>query len=227
MTRLLLVEDDDRLRRALAIALRSKGHEVSESGTVADAIREATTTSFDCAVVDLGLPDGSGVDVISFLRGQSQTMPVIVLSARRESTDKVDALDQGADDYVTKPFGIDELLARIRAGLRRSQRTSGFGLRRTPDFVIDLDRKRVTDPSGIAIRLTPTEWGILECLVKADGQVVAAEALLADVWGARGQDQLNYVRVYIAQLRHKLEPVASEPRYIVTAPGWGYRFIEM
>ncbi len=226
MTRILLVEDDDRLRRALAIALRNQGHQVVQAGTQGQALLEMRRSGFDLAVIDLGLPDGSGLRVIEQLRAMDAAVPIIVLSARREPWDKVGALDLGADDYVTKPFGADELLARIRAALRRAERASGLGVRHAGGFDVDLDRKRVVDADGRDIRLTPTEWAILECLVKADGRVVPGDQLLAAVWGDRGKDKSNYLRVYMAQLRQKLEAEPRHPVHLVTVSGVGYRFLE-
>lgn len=226
MSRILLVEDDDRLRRALAIALRNQGHTIIEAGSLQQAQLALPRARPDCAVIDLGLPDGSGLEVITELRSRNQLVPIIVLSARREAADKIGALDIGADDYVTKPFGADELLARIRAALRRSERTSGRGVRHTDRFDVDLDRKTVLAADGAVIQLTPTEWGILECLVNADGKVVPGPEILAEVWGDRGKDQSNYLRVYIAQLRQKLEADTRAPRHLLTVSGVGYRFAE-
>ena len=224
MTEILLVEDDDRLRRALAITLTSQGHDVRGAGTVAEAVHLAQSRIFDCAIVDLGLPDGDGADVIRALRDSGRTDPVIVLSARRDQADKVSALDLGADDYVTKPFGVDELLARVRACLRRSQSDAVQPVLVTPDFTVDLGTKRIETATGSAVRLTPTEWGVLECLIHAQGMVVPSADLLRDVWGPQATRQTNYLRVYLAQLRQKLEPDPSRPRYLLTAPGIGYRF---
>jgi two-component system KDP operon response regulator KdpE len=223
MSTVLLVEDDDRLRRAMAILLRSQGNHVLEAGTVTEGRSALSDRILDCAVIDLGLPDGSGIELISAIRGQHPLVPIIVLSARREATDKVTALDAGADDYVTKPFGVDELLARIRAALRRSSAGSSGSSLRLGDTRIDLTARSAVSGEGLDIRLTPTEWAVLECLARARGRAVDSAALLADVWGERGVNQPHYLRVYLAQLRQKLEPEPGNPRYLVTVPGSGYR----
>ena len=174
-------------------------------------------------VLDLGLPDMDGVEVIEGLRGWSRA-PIIVLSARTGQGDKVVALDAGADDYVTKPFGMDELLARLRAALRRS--ASGRGRcrwSRPSDFTIDLAAKRSRRRTARAVRLTPTEWHVLEVLVRDEGKLVGQRQLLQEVWGPAYETETNYLRVYLAQLRRKLEPDPSQPRYLITEPGMGYR----
>ena len=209
---------------AMAIMLRSQHHEVHEARTVHEALTHISDRGLDCAVIDLGLPDGSGLEVISSLRKINHLVPIIVLSARRQPGEKVAALDLGADDYVTKPFGVDELLARIRAALRRSDSGLSGSSLQVREFTVDRQSRRVLRPDGEEIRLTPTEWAVLECLVAAMGRVVASATLLAEVWGDRGLDQPHYLRVYLAQLRQKLEPDPSQPRYLLTVPGVGYRF---
>jgi two-component system KDP operon response regulator KdpE len=176
----------------------------------------------DAVVLDLGLPGITGIQVIEGLRGWS-TVPIIVLSVRDDEADKVLALDAGADDYVTKPFGMDELLARLRAAVRRAVPTPEAAMVATPDFNIDLAAKRVTTDDG-EIRLTPTEWHVLETLVRNQGRLVSQRQLLHEVWGPGYGKETNYLRVYMAQLRRKLEPDASRPRYLITEPGMGYRF---
>jgi DNA-binding response OmpR family regulator len=171
-------------------------------------------------VLDLGLPDISGVEVLTRLRGWTP-LPVIVLSARSDSTDKVDALDRGADDYVTKPFGMEELLARIRAAARRAG--SDLPVLDAGDLVIDLPARRVTR-SGAVVRLTPTEWGLLEVLVRTPGRLVTQQDLLHEVWGPAYSRETNYLRVYVGALRKKLEDDPSRPRHLITEPGIGYRF---
>jgi two-component system KDP operon response regulator KdpE len=223
MTFVLLVEDDDRLRRALTVTLRSRGLEVTEVGRGLDALDVLSTSRVDVIVLDLGLPDVDGLEVIVRARAISDA-PILVLSARRDQLDKVAALDRGADDYLTKPFGVDELLARTRAALRRSGGSPEPRVVSTADFVIDLGRRTVVSASGELVRLTPTEWGLLEVLVLANGLVVTGEDLLSKVWGSAYRRQTNYLRVYFAQLRRKLEPVPSAPRYLITVPGIGYRF---
>jgi two-component system KDP operon response regulator KdpE len=174
-------------------------------------------------VLDLGLPGIGGVAVIEGLRGWTQ-VPIIVLSVRETERDKVAALDAGADDYVTKPFGMDELLARLRAALRRAAPAEEAAIVTTPDFTIDLAAKRVADASGVEIRLTPTEWQIVEVLTRHAGKLVSQRQLLQEVWGPEYGTETNYLRVFMAQVRRKLEPAPSRPRYFITEPGMGYRF---
>jgi two-component system KDP operon response regulator KdpE len=173
-------------------------------------------------VLDLGLPGMSGIEVIEGLRGWT-AVPIIVLSARNTEREKVTALDAGADDYVTKPFGMDELFARLRAALRRGAPAPEAPVVETPDFIVDLAAKKVTRRSQ-EVRLTPTEWGIVETLVRNAGKLVSHKRLLNEVWGPSYEDESNYLRVHIAHIRRKLEPDTREPRYFVTEPGMGYRF---
>ncbi|MBK9695899.1 MAG: response regulator [Propionibacteriaceae bacterium] len=224
MTRLLVVEDDQALRRALAITLRARHYEVDTVGDGAAALRAAAATAYDLVVMDLGLPDLDGVEVIQGIRGWS-AVPVIVLSAREAQWQKVDALDAGADDYVTKPFGMDELLARVRAALRRAEPAEGNSapIVETPAFVIDLAAKRA-HKDGREVRLTPTEWHLVEALVRRPGVLVPSTQLLAEVWGPHYERETNYLRVFFAQIRRKLEPDPGRPRYFITEPGLGYRF---
>ncbi|PRZ33899.1 two-component system KDP operon response regulator KdpE [Antricoccus suffuscus] len=222
MTRILIVEDDDALRRALSINLRSHGYDVSAAADGKSALALAASDHPDAVVLDLGLPDIDGTEVIRGLRGWT-TLPIIVLSARQTSQEKVWALDEGADDYVTKPFGMDELLARIRVAVRRYVPSGETALVETAHFTVDLTAKRVTR-DGADVRLTPTEWGILELLVRHPGELVPQRQILSQVWGPAYEKETNYLRVYLAHLRRKLEPVPSTPRYIVTESGMGYRF---
>ena len=218
--KVLLVDDDATLRRTLGIGLRAEGHEVllaADGRTALQALREDRP---DVVVLDLGLPDLSGVDVLRQLRSWSTT-PVVVLSARAESTEKVQALDLGADDYVTKPFGMEELLARVRAAARRAG--SDVPVLEAGDLVVDLPARRVTK-AGEVIRLTPTEWGILELLVRSPGRLVSQQDLLHEVWGPSYGKETNYLRVYVSGLRKKLEDDPASPRHLITAPGMGYRF---
>ena len=178
----------------------------------------------DAVILDLGLPDMDGAEVIEGLRGWSGA-PIVVLSARSEEPDKVTVLDAGADDYVTKPFGMDELLARLRAALRRGAAVEELPAVTTESFTVDLAAKQVLDPDGAAIRLTPTEWNALEVLVRNEGKLVSQRQLLQEVWGPRYEAETNYLRVYLAQLRRKLEHDPSHPRYLLTEPGVGYRFV--
>ncbi len=223
MTDLLVVEDDDQLRKALVLTLRSRGYGVHAAATGAEALARVQSSRLDVVILDLGLPDIDGIVVIERIR-QSSTVPIVVLSARRDQSDKVTALDAGADDYLTKPFGIEELLARLRAAQRRAGAAPDSGVVHTEDFDVDLGRKRVVGPTGAEVHLTPTEWGVLEVLVRAAGLLVTGPDLLREVWGPQYETQTNYLRVYLAQLRHKLEPDQGRPRYLITAPGLGYRF---
>jgi two-component system KDP operon response regulator KdpE len=222
VTTLLLVEDDEGLRKALALTLRARGHQVAEAGTGAQALDLLGRKRVEVVILDLGLPDLDGTEVLRRLRTTSE-VPVIVLSARRDEIDKVRALDAGADDYVSKPFGVDELLARVRAAVRRTSNREGRVVR-TDDFTVDLGRKQVVRVDGAPVHLTPTEWGVLETLVRADGLLVATADLLSEVWGPGYESQGNYLRVYVGQLRRKLEPDPAHPRYLITSAGMGYRF---
>jgi len=218
--KVLLVDDDTTLRRTLGIGLRAEGHDVliaADGRTALEALREDRP---DIVVLDLGLPDVSGMEVLRRLRGWSTT-PVVVLSARAESTEKVQALDLGADDYVTKPFGMEELFARIRAAARRAG--SDLPVLEAGDLVIDLPARRVTK-SGEVVRLTPTEWGLLEMLVRTPGRLVSQQDLLHEVWGPTYGRETNYLRVYVGALRKKLEDDPSSPQHLITEPGMGYRF---
>jgi two-component system KDP operon response regulator KdpE len=219
----LVVDDDPALVRALTINLRARGYEVHAAATGAGALRLAAAHPPDAVVLDLGLPDLDGSDVITGLRGWTD-VPILVLSAREQSAAKVAALDAGADDYVVKPFGMDELLARLRAAIRRGSTTPAEPVVTTDDFTVDLSAGRVTAPDGTDIRLTPTEWHLLEVLVRNAGRVVEHGRLLTEVWGPAYGEQTNYLRVYMATLRRKLEADAARPRHLLTEPGRGYRF---
>ena len=223
MTSVLVVDDDPGLARALAINLRARGYEVQLAGTGADALRLAASHPPDAVILDLGLPDMEGTEVVLGLRGWS-AVPVLVLSARQDQRDKVRALDAGADDYVTKPFGMDELLARLRAALRRGVASVAEDLPvvETASFTVDLAAKRVSR-NGADVRLTPTEWHLLEVLARAPGRLVTQRQLLTEVWGPSAERESQYLRVYIGTLRRKLEPVPSRPRHLLTEPGRGYR----
>jgi two-component system KDP operon response regulator KdpE len=218
--KVLLVDDDSTLRRTLAIGLRAAEHEVLIAADGRSALQALREDKPDLVVLDLGLPDVSGVEVLRQLRAWS-TVPVVVLSARAESDEKVQALDLGADDYVTKPFGMEELLARIRAAGRRAG--SDVPVMETGDLVIDLPARRVTK-AGVVVRLTPTEWGLLEMLVRTPGRLVSQRDLLHEVWGPSYGRETNYLRVYVGGLRKKLEDDPSQPRHLITEPGMGYRF---
>ena len=222
-SRVLVVDDEPQIRRALAVNLRARGYEVDLAETGEQALELAARHHPDVVVLDLGLPGIGGVEVIEGLRGWSR-VPVIVLSVREAESDKVAALDAGADDYVTKPFGMDELLARLRSALRRAAPAEEEAVVTTPDFAIDLAAKRVVNATGEEVRLTPTEWQIVEVLVQHRGKLVAQKQLLQEVWGPAYEKETNYLRVFMAQVRRKLEPNPSAPRYFITEPGMGYRF---
>ena len=223
MTRILVVDDDPAILRTLVIGLRAHGYEPRTATDGRSAVSLGRTDPPDLVILDLGLPDIPGVEVLRQLRSWSQ-VPVIVLSARDGSEDKVEALDIGADDYVTKPFGMDELLARARAAVRRSGADQGAEILQTPAFRIDLAAKRVWRGTD-EIRLTPTEWGLLQALVTRPGRLVSQRQLLHEVWGPSYATETHYLRVYMGNLRRKLEPEPSRPRYFITEPGMGYRYV--
>jgi two-component system, OmpR family, KDP operon response regulator KdpE len=225
MTKVLIVEDEPQLRRALGINLRARRYEVDTVADGAGALRAAAANPPDLVILDLGLPDMDGNDVVHGLRGWTR-VPIIILSARDTQRDKVNALDAGADDYLTKPFGMDELLARMRAALRRARPPDDAAdapVITTETFTIDLAAKRVT--RGVnEVRLTPTEWHLLEVLTRHSGTLVSGKQLLQEVWGPSYGAETNYLRVYMAQLRRKLETEPARPRHLITEPGLGYRF---
>ncbi|MEU4063104.1 response regulator transcription factor [Streptomyces wedmorensis] len=231
MTRVLVVEDDAQLARALMINLKARKYVVDAAHDGVSALRLASTAQPDVILLDLGLPDMDGVDVIRALRDGNRA-PVLVLSARSGSEDKIRALDAGADDYMTKPFSMDELLARLRAATRRIEESPAYArpsagaaaaVVRTDDFTVDLAGKKVRRGDR-DVRLTPTEWHLLEILVCNPGVLVSQQRLLKEVWGPSHHTKTNYLRVYMAQLRRKLEVDPSHPRYLITEPGMGYRF---
>lgn len=220
--RVLVVDDDAQIISAMRINLKARGYEVDTCADGGAALRIAAQQPPDLVLLDLGLPDMEGMDLIERLRGWS-SVPVIVLSARHSASEKIRSLDAGADDYVTKPFGVDELLARMRAAQRRSVRTEEAPVVHTPAFTVDLGAKRVLRGEK-EVRLTPTEWHILEILARNAGRLVSQRQLLHDVWGAVYHSETNYLRVYMAQLRRKLEPDPAHPRHLITEAGMGYRF---
>ncbi len=224
MTRVLVVDDEPQILRALRINLSARGYDVATAVDGASALRAAAERQPEVVVLDLGLPDMDGTEVLAGIRGWSK-VPVIVLSARTDSADKVDALDAGADDYVTKPFGMDELLARLRAAVRRGAAAteSDQPVVETASFTVDLAAKTVVR-DGAEVHLTPTEWGMLEVLVRHRGKLVGQKALLQEVWGPAYATETHYLRVYLAQLRRKLEPEPVRPRHLLTEAGMGYRF---
>ncbi|MER5356228.1 response regulator [Kitasatospora sp. NPDC002551] len=224
MTRVLVVDDEPQIVRALVINLKARKYEVDAAHDGTSALELAAARHPDVVVLDLGLPDMDGVEVIKGLRGWTR-VPIIVLSARHASDEKVEALDAGADDYVTKPFGMDELLARMRAAVRRAEPVTGEdgSVVVTDSFTVDLAAKKV-NRDGTDVRLTPTEWHLLEVLVRNAGRLVSQTQLLQEVWGPAYRTETNYLRVYLAQLRRKLEQDPSHPRHFITEPGMGYRF---
>jgi two-component system, OmpR family, KDP operon response regulator KdpE len=226
VTRVLVVDDEPQILRALGINLRARHYEVFTAATGAAALVTAAAHPPDIVILDLGLPDIDGIEVIRGLRGWS-TAPIVVLSGRTDSADKVDALDAGADDYVTKPFGVDELMARMRAVSRRAtpadaQPTVTFG-----HTTVDLAARRVTVRDGdqvVDVRLTPTEWHLVEVLLRHPGKLLSQRHLLTEVWGPGYDTAGGNLRVYMAQLRRKLETDPARPRHLLTEPGMGYRF---
>ncbi len=219
--KVLVVDDEPALARALAINLRAHGWEVVTAADGRSALDAAATEHPDVVVLDLGLPDMDGAEVIAGLRGWT-TVPIVVLSARQHGEDKVEALDLGADDYVTKPFAMNELMARLRAAVRRSQEAAPTeSVVVVGDLTIDLARKRVAR-GGVDVRLTPTEWSFLELLTRNLGRLVPRAQVLREVWGPAYEHETHYLRVYAAQLRRKLEEDPSAPRHLITTAGLGY-----
>ncbi|HEX4062712.1 MAG TPA: response regulator [Streptosporangiaceae bacterium] len=228
MARILVVDDEPQIVRALRINLRARSYEVSTAATGAEALDVAAKHPPDLVLLDLGLPGVDGLDVIRGLRGWT-TVPIIVLSGRADSTDKVEALDAGADDYVTKPFGMEELLARMRATSRRASPREEQPRVRVGELTVDLAAKRVfrdgnaADPAA-DIHLTPTEWHLLEVLLRNPGKLLSRRQLLNEVWGPGYADATGNLRLYMTQLRRKLEPDPPRPRWLITEPGMGYRY---
>jgi two-component system KDP operon response regulator KdpE len=224
MTSILVVDDDPQILRALRINLRARSYEVDEAADGAAALRAAAVRHPDLVVLDLGLPDMDGVEVIRSLRAWTR-VPIIVLSGRAGSADKVDALDAGADDYVTKPFGVEELLARVRAATRRAAPASaGPPTLRIGQHSVNLADRLVHAANGSQVRLTPTEWHLLEILAHNPGKLISQRQLLTEVWGPTYTTETHYLRQYMAQLRRKLEDDPTRPRHLLTEPGMGYRF---
>jgi two-component system, OmpR family, KDP operon response regulator KdpE len=236
VTRVLVVDDEPQILRALRINLRVREYQVDVAATGTEALEMAARHPPDLVILDLGLPDLDGVEVIEGLRGWTKA-PIIVLSGRADSTDKVEALDAGADDYITKPFGVEELLARMRVAVRRTGTAEDQPRIRLGDLIVDLAAKRVTrqatvptgsGPAGAAlpddIRLTPTEWHLVEVLLRNPGKLLSRNQLLTEVWGPGYADATGNLRLYMAQLRRKLEPDPTRPRWLITEPGMGYRY---
>ena len=223
MTRVLLVEDEHALLRALAMNLAARGYEVVEADTAAKGLTAAAVDEPDVILLDLGLPDLTGLDVIRGVRACSDT-PIVVLSARTGSSDKIAALDMGADDYVTKPFNIGELLARLRAVTRRGGQPESAQTVELGSVTLDLAAKTAMDAQGERVHLTPTEWRLIETLIRRPGRLVSGRELLTQLRGSPEHTDPSYLRIYVAQLRRKLEPDPSHPRYLITEPGMGYRY---
>jgi two-component system KDP operon response regulator KdpE len=226
VNRVLVVDDEPQILRALSINLRARAYEVHTASSGREALHIAAAHPPDLVILDLGLPDLEGVDVIQGLRGWS-SVPILVLSGRTDSSDKVQALDAGADDYLTKPFGVDELLARLRALSRRTGRPESEPTVQLGQATVDLAARRVSVTDGDTVtdvRLTPTEWHLLEVLVRHPGQLLSQKQLLAEVWGAGYENAHGNLRLYMAQLRRKLEPDPARPRFLLNEPGMGYRF---
>ena len=223
VNRVLIVEDERALLRALSMNLTARNYHVTEADTGTKALTTVATAEVDVILLDLGLPDVSGLDVIRAVRQHSLT-PIIVLSAHTGSSDKVAALDLGADDYVTKPFSIDELLARLRAALRRATAAEVPSVVVIGEVTVDLLAKTALDTDGASIHLTPTEWQLLEILLRNPGRLITGRELLTAVRGGPEHTDPSYLRIYLAQLRRKLEPEPHRPRHLITEPGMGYRF---
>jgi len=241
--KILVADDDAQLQRALRITLASRGYDVVAARDGAEAIELAASAHPDLLLLDLGMPNVDGMDVIRAVRAWSN-VPILVLSGRTDSAEKVEALDAGADDYVTKPFAMDELLARIRARARATNSAeSDAATIAIGDLVVDLAAKTIRraggpggaggdgagagdpgDGAAASVRLTPTEWRLLELFLRNPGRLLTREMLLSDVWGPYHRNDAGYLRLYVAQLRRKLEPVPSEPRHFLNEPGLGYRF---
>jgi two-component system KDP operon response regulator KdpE len=222
VTRVLVVDDEPQILRGLRTNLRARGYDVDTAPDGERALQLAADRRPDVMILDLGLPGIDGVDVIHGVRAWS-ALPIIVLSARDQERDMVLALDAGADDYVTKPFGMNELLARLRASERRLRPIGEAAVVKTDDFTVDLAAATVATTQG-PVHLTPTEWHLVEILLRNAGKLVSQRQLLKDVWGPKYEEETNYLRVYMAQIRRKLEPDPARPRYFITEPGMGYRF---
>jgi two-component system, OmpR family, KDP operon response regulator KdpE len=222
VTTVLVVDDEPQIRRALATNLKAREYEVLQAATGEEALRLVAERHPDVVILDIGLPGMDGIEVVHGIRGWSD-VPIIMLSVRRDEGDKVEALDAGADDYLTKPFGMGELLARMRAALRRTGQTEADPIVDAGSLHIDLAAKRVLR-DGVDVHLTPTEWGLVEQLVRNAGKLVTQRQLLQSVWGPEYGTETHYLRVYMAALRRKLENDPGRPQHFLTEPGMGYRF---
>jgi two-component system KDP operon response regulator KdpE len=223
MTKVLVVEDERPLLRALAMNLAARGYDVVEADTAVKGLTAAAVEEPDVILLDLGLPDLTGLDVIRGVRASSD-VPIVVLSARTGSSDKITALDMGADDYVTKPFNIGELLARLRAVTRRTAQSESAETLQVGTVTLDLAAKTAVGADGERVHLTPTEWRLLETLVRRPGRLISGRELLTQLRGNPEHTDSSYLRIYVAQLRRKLEPDPGHPRYLITEPGMGYRY---
>ena len=226
----VIIEDEPQIRRFVRTALEAEGWQVHEAETAKKGLIEAGTRKPDLLVLDLGLPDGDGLDVIRDVRGWSG-VPIIVLSARSDETDKIAALDAGADDYLTKPFGVGELLARVRANLRRPRNAAGNGAALEDDPIfrfgeVEVDRTaRIARRAGKEVHLTPIEYRLLSVLMANQGRVLTHRQLLREVWGPSHADQSHYLRIYMGHLRQKLEVDAAQPKHLLTETAVGYRLV--
>lgn len=225
--RILIADDDPQLLRALRITLTAKGYDIFTAANGADAIAAAVDHHPDIFLLDLGMPELDGIEVIQGIRGWSEA-PILVVSGRTGAADKVEALDAGADDYVTKPFSVEELLARIRALTRRVSSQDNNPVVRLGETTIDLAARSVSrtrDGQTRQVRLTPTEWQVIELLIRNAGNLVTRQILLTNIWGTEHASDSGYLRLYISQLRKKLEPDPAHPRYLFTEAGMGYRLL--
>jgi two-component system, OmpR family, KDP operon response regulator KdpE len=225
MTLVLVVDDETAIRRALTANLKARGYDVDAADNGEQALHLAAANHPDLVLLDLGLPGIDGIEVITGLRGWT-SVPIIVLSARDQESEKVRALDEGADDYLTKPFGMGELLARLRAALRRHNPLPESAIVTTVDFSVDLTNKTATRIDRVEVHLTPTEWSIVEILVRNPGRLVTQRQMLQHIWGGPTDIDTNLLRVHLTHIRRKLEPDPARPRYFITEPRLGYRFIE-
>ena len=223
MTRILVVDDEPQIRKALSVNLTARGYDVDTAATGEEALARAAAHLPDLVLLDIGLPGIDGIQVVEGLRGWT-SVPIIMLSVRDAEEDKVRALDAGADDYVTKPFGMNEVLARLRAALRRHHPEPEQPVIDTAAFSLDLAQRTARDATGSIVHLTPTEWEIVDTLVRHPGRLITQRHLLQQVWGPQYERETNYLRVHLAAIRKKLEPAPGRPRYFVTEPGIGYRF---
>jgi two-component system KDP operon response regulator KdpE len=225
MTRVLVVDDEPQILRALRINLHARQYDVVTAGSGRGALEAATAAHPDLVILDLGLADMDGVEVIRSLRSWTQ-VPIVILSGRMNSAAKVDALDAGADDYLTKPFSVAELFARIRAVTRRTSEPEVFEPVQLGRWIVDLNDHMILEPTAPErqVHLTPIEWQLLQALVRHPGRLVSQRQLLKEVWGPTYVDQTHYLRQYVKALRHKLEDDPTRPRHLITEPGMGYRF---